>query len=553
MTENIDPTPLTDREQKEKPSFYKARFVHPGWILLIAFIAAILLEKLTHAPAKGLASPLASLLLAVVIAGTALLDGKKLPLASLLLMVVSVLISGLLIFRLEAYTRAALILSTLAGFFLLAISALNGQAWFYELRDYIKGGLTLALSGLVGLPLSIGSLAQSDSPADSPKAKRGALSVLIGLLIAGPFLLIFGLLLSMADSKFSAAISELFAWFRPDNFGEKLLSFILIAGFTWIVTGLLHHVLLKTGTQKKEVDERPWIKPFLGLTESSVVLGSVIILFASFLIIQSKRLFVVSFDLAEVSRYSERAVRGFYELIVVGGLAGLLFFALASFTRRETKGQKLSFSILSTILFAEVGAILFSAFKRLSLYEQAYGFTRDRLVAFIFMLFLGLLLLTMLVLEWTKELKRVALVTLLICLAFSLTLTAVNIDASIATRNVERAIKGQDLDLAYLAQKLSDDAVPTLLAYYQRNELPKELHDKLGQVLSCRIGSVTDQAENQSKWLAWNLSKSRAGKLLAPYAEELRRAYPLKTLDDSSTPVFESKEGYISCNRQFMP
>jgi len=37
------------------------------------------------------------------------------------------------------------------------------------------------------------------------------------------------------------------------------------------------------------------------------------------------------------------------------------------------------------LLLLLTGVILVSAFQRLSLYEAAYGFTRDRLVAHVFM------------------------------------------------------------------------------------------------------------------------------------------------------------------------
>jgi len=118
--------------------------------------------------------------------------------------------------------------------------------------------------------------------------------------------------------------------------------------------------------------------------------------------------------------------------VVVALFTWLVHYGLASFTRRETRRERTTFTLLGILLLLLTGVILVSAFQRLSLYEAAYGFTRDRLIAHISMIFVGLALVVSIVLEVTRGLKHMALSLLVGLLAFSLMLTFVNVDATIA-------------------------------------------------------------------------------------------------------------------------
>ncbi len=85
--------------------------------------------------------------------------------------------------------------------------------------------------------------------------------------------------------------------------------------------------------------------------------------------------------------FSSYAVEGFNQLMVVASIAAVLHYLFASVTKRESRKERVTFSITATLLLAQVGLILVSAFKRLLMYETAYGFTRSRMVAHVFMVF----------------------------------------------------------------------------------------------------------------------------------------------------------------------
>jgi len=138
-----------------------------------------------------------------------------------------------------------------------------------------------------------------------------------------------------------------------------------------------------------------------------------------------------------------------------------LHLALAGLTRRETRAQRVAFTALTTALTGLVLVILASSFARLLLYEQAFGFTRARAVAHVFMVWLALLLVALLWLELRDRVRWFLLASLVAAVGFAATLNVVGVDALIVRQNLARAQAGAELDVTYLAG-LSPDAVPAL-------------------------------------------------------------------------------------------
>src|SRR5512143_2608327 len=116
--------------------------------------------------------------------------------------------------------------------------------------------------------------------------------------------------------------------------------------------------------------------------------------------------------------------------------------------------------------------MLISAYQRLVLYESAYGFSRLRTYTHVFMIWLGLLLIAVVVLEMTRHERAVGLAMLVAALGFIVSLGLLNVDAFIVEQNIQREVQrveesassqnGVTLDAQYFLD-LSDDAVPPLV------------------------------------------------------------------------------------------
>lgn len=495
----------------------------PFPILMIAFTAAILLDLLFFDKMWGWhwAAAVNLYLMAAVI--SARLEEKKLPQKSLTLIVLTSLTALLTGFRSAKATAFALLLVSGLGMLLVTASLLNGQWMQFRLRELIGELFKLIPSGVIGTPLLILEgiqLSQATKEQNPGKSKRG-LAILRGVLITIPLLLVFGLLLASADTIFSDMLGSAFAWLKTDFFDKFIQHAFLILLLTWIGAAALWHALSKSGKQLDIQPDKLLIKPFLGMTETTIALISINLLFALFLVIQFRYFFMGSANVRiDGFTYAEYARRGFFELVAVALIASVLYFGLASLTKRATPAKKRAFSVMAGLLLAQVGVMLISAFQRLRLYEQAYGFTSLRLAAHVFMVFVGLLLLALVIMELTNSFRRLGLVLVLGVLAFALVMVGLNEDAMIAKLNLQRAVQGEKLDADYLVHDLSNDAVPMLFRTMDDSQLAQELQEKLQLVMACRYANFK-RVYGASSWQSKTIPVVIAGKLYKQHEEAL--------------------------------
>ncbi len=140
--------------------------------------------------------------------------------------------------------------------------------------------------------------------------------------------------------------------------------------------------------------------------------------------------------------------------------------------------------------------VVASALYRMHLYEQAYGFTRLRLLVTFFEAWLGLLVLLVLVAGIRLRGRWVPRAAVLTGAATLLALAAMNPDAYVARHNAERPAGVVEMDEGYLVG-LSADALPVVA--------------DLRPDLACR--SSLRPADDD--WLAWNLGRHAARSALA--------------------------------------
>ena len=508
---------------QEKLAQTDGRLKRPFPILLIALAAAVVLDLLFFEKMWGWHWAVAVNLFLIAAVVSARLEKKKIPQTSLTLMALTSLTALLTGFRSASATTTALVLVSGLGMLLVTASLLNGQWMQFRLRELIGELFKLIPSGVIGTPLLILEgiqLSQETKEQNPQKSKRG-LAILRGVLITIPLLLLFGLLLSAADTIFSDMLGSAFDWLKFDIFDNFIPHTFFILLLTWLGAAALWHALTKSEKRLAIQPDKPLFKPFLGMTETSIALISLNVLFALFLVVQVRYFFAGSANVSiDGFTYAEYARRGFFELVAVAVIASLLYFSLASFTRRDTQAKKRAFSVMAGLLLAQVGVMLISAFQRLRLYEQAYGFTSLRLAAHVFMVFVGLLLLALIIMELTNSFRRLGLVLMLGCLAFALVMVGLNEDALIAQQNLERAVQGEKLDAAYLIHGLTNDAVPTLFRTMDDPELDPELQEKLQLVMACRYGNYKEVFGN-APWQSTSISELVAGKLYKQHEEVL--------------------------------
>src|SRR6185503_13629357 len=373
---------------------------------------------------KPLGINFAIFLTLVLLTGILLLraDGLRLALSSSLLLFPMAFLGAMTFIHLEPMT---VFLSISMAIFLLGVFALtylSGEWLRYTLIDYVFGYLRL-FGSMIARPL--GFVAENrrlhlEQPALNQKPGARVWPVVRGIVIALPVIAIFASLLSSADPIFANRLKDFMDVFRIDNLPEYIFRLVYILILAYLLAGTFLHAAQKSD---EKVEEKTWVSAFLGFTESTIVLGSVVLLFIAFVVIQFQYFFGGRANIGiEGYTYSEYAVKGFGELVTVAFFSLLLLLGLGAITRRENENQRRTFSIRGGGLVGLVIVMLITAFQRLGLYEAAYGFSRLRTYTHIFMIWLGLLLVAVVIFEVLRRERLIGLGMVLASLGFVISL-----------------------------------------------------------------------------------------------------------------------------------
>jgi hypothetical protein len=303
---------------------------------------------------------------------------------------------------------------------------------------------------------------------------------------------VFGALFASADAVFARWVGALV----PDIGSEDLFvrGFVL-AAFAGLTLAGVYVALCPPRVERLALPTgRAVSRPF----EWAVPVGLVVGVFAVFVAAQLTVMFGGHGYLRRTTglTYAEYVHQGFGQLTV----ATALTLAVVAVARRKaslsTPRDRLVLRVLLGALCALTLVVVASALYRMHVYEEAYGFTRLRVLVSVFEGWLGLVLLLVLATGITLRGPWVPRAALLTGAALLLGLAAVNPDAYIAERNVERFEETGRIDWYYLSG-LSADAVPVLA------ELPK-------RYLPCVIEGVPQRDD----WLEWNYGRAQASMAL---------------------------------------
>lgn len=337
--------------------------------------------------------------------------------------------------------------------------------------------------------------------------------VVRGILLSLPILFVFLLLLSSADLVFQKYIDALFDFSIAP---ETVFRWGLIGLVTSLFTGAYALIFMPTSTP--ETDSAPMKKRFdLGTTESSIILGSVSLLFFVFVVVQLAYLFGGSDQIASTGHtYAEYARKGFFELITVAAISLLLILTIKKSITLRTSKQTLTFKWLSGILIVEVMVIMLSAHMRLNLYEEAYGFTILRLWSHLFILWLAFAF-SLLLFHIVKSKSDInfAFPLFISALCFFAVINLINPDAFIAKRNIDRFNEVGKIDLDYLSG-LSEDATPAIggLLDHPNAELQKSAANILDRQKLAPTRHIDD-------WQSANLARKRADQIFRDSAAKI--------------------------------
>ncbi|WP_337100218.1 DUF4153 domain-containing protein [Paenibacillus sp. YIM B09110] len=339
-------------------------------------------------------------------------------------------------------------------------------------------------------------------------AKHAAFKkVIIGLLLAAPLLIVVITLLASADSIFQSwlnKIPELFQLSSVDELIGRSLYGAVVALYAFCYIWVL--LFRKSSGDSKDAPlqaagagDRG--KIMLDPVTAGTFLLSINAVYLLFVSIQFSYLFGAAGGmLPGGSAYAEYARRGFVELVVVSVINVCLLLGGLHRIRRAGRGAELVRKLSLTSLIGCTLVMLISAYSRLSLYEEAYGYTQVRLLVHGFMIYLTVLCVIAVFRIW-KERFSLAKAYIGVSIAAYVLMNYLNIDARIAGNNIERFQQSGIIDMTYLST-LSLDAAP---AIYRLEKQHPELEGIDAAVLNWRR-----EASSHGKWQSWSVAIQRA-------------------------------------------
>lgn len=357
--------------------------------------------------------------------------------------------------------------------------------------------------------------------------------ILIGLVISIPLIIVVINLLASADGVFNRVLMTFPEWWSGLSLSEGLTRFLWINLFTLLFFGYLWGFVDTRGTSaKRQMEEEAGgaaakaresltelaleseLDSILGrsrFTIDPIILGTLLIsvnlVYVLFVTVQFTYLFGAwEGVLPDGKSYAEYARSGFVELVTVTSLNFIILMVTLAFGGQDGgKLKKLNANLLFTLIGCS-GVMLYSAYTRLILYEEAYGYTYIRFMVHAFMIFLALLLVVA-ALRIRSTAIPLAQCYIVISLCAYVFINYVGMDTLIAQKNIERFRESGTIDEAYL-QSLSTDAIPTLIKF------SKEEHPAMKPYLEQKWMTLS---QIDRRWPSFNLSHYRATKDLSDY------------------------------------
>ena len=340
------------------------------------------------------------------------------------------------------------ILCLLAGALVMTVSVTRATT----ISGFVLSALAWPLAGLRGLPWVAESI-------NAFGGRSRAAPIIRTLAVSGIAVVIFGVLFASADPVLASWLRTLLPeW----SFARLVLRGFVAVAVAAAVLGAAYLALNPPRVDNAAGEaghstryRYEWLAPVLLVN----------LVFVAFLIAQATVVFGGHDYLRRTTglTYAQYVHQGFGQLTIATGLTLVVVWATARKAAQTTREDRLWLRASLGLLCVLTLIVVASALYRMQVYQEAYGFTRLRLLVDVFEGWLGFVVLTVLVAGIKLKgsaLPRIALFSGAAALA---ALAFANPDAWIARHNIERYQASERIDWYYL-EGLSADALPEIAA-----------------------------------------------------------------------------------------
>ncbi|WBW97528.1 DUF4153 domain-containing protein [Oceanirhabdus sp. W0125-5] len=404
------------------------------------------------------------------------------------------------------YTNGAFIICNL----IIIVIALNSAILIGKYNYNIDEVLIIKSVEVMFIPFeNIGRITkligkQISRKGKSSNVKENKKYIIQGIVILIGLLVVIVPLLMSADEIFKLKILNLSNSFDYDVDGQTLLRIIVFA-LVFIYNTIFIWSLKYDYYIVNKVNERKSI--FKYETVMIVLIGLNIIYFL-FSIIQVSYLYGGGKGkLPQGMIYSTYARQGFFELVMVTIINLALILVVKILTEKLISNRNRIINVLCSCVIIFTYNMLFSAFYRMSLYVQAFGYTRLRIIVQFTIITLAIIILIIFLSLWIEEIPMKRLIIISTLLMY-MGLNIFNIDGFIVRRNIEIYNKTGVLDKGYI-RTLVYDGTSELNKLIEGNKI-----NYANEIDKNDIKQIIEEVKSKylkgyDNWFEFNFSKSR--------------------------------------------
>jgi hypothetical protein len=385
----------------------------------------------------------------------------------------------------------------------LAVLSIGAESWGALSARFLLAVPFLAPARVWGA--SAREVADSPKSISSPRAR----AIVRGAILSAPVIIILFVLLGDADPVIRWGTDHVYAWLPDWSFPPRLLFFVLLLSIT-LGANVISGRQLAAKLPQFPLVSRTYT---VGLTEQRMVLWSAAAVMWLFVVLQIVYLFQPPpVALNSGVTFAEYARQGFGELSFAATIVGAIILLLEYARPVDlSERDRLMFVRLELGLLLALELVLVSAFRRVMLYEDAYGFTTTRLFAQAYMVVMSLSLIALgievargsISVSFGRRVAEIALGVFTVLVFW-------NSDAWIVNRNIDRAVQDGKFDAGYV-RLLSRDVIPTLIS--RRAELPTDARASVEEWLACT------SIPTERRWFEWNRSVSAVDRALRTWSK----------------------------------
>ncbi len=353
--------------------------------------------------------------------------------------------------------------------------------------------------------------------------------VILGLVLAIPFVGIVSALLMESDEMFKVMFSFIF-----DNFLSRVLEYVL-----YTIFGLPIAMAFFSAWYTKYVEDKkqslvtvnqPVHKSNRYVIPLALVYSVIIpVCVVYFLYLISQVSYFISFIadnlLPKDFTIVDYARRGFFELCVIAVINLIVIILMVSFSKRPQGKIAVGVKGITIMMSAFTMIFIVTAIYKMSMYIKKYGYTPMRIDTAVFMIFLFVIFVTIILHQIFGKInlfKTTTVILLLFLGAFNI----MNVDAFVAKENIRMYKNGQiewmGSDLLY---RLDDSAYEYIVPFAEEEnnglswEDNKALHSAI-RSRKIRLKYSSGYEDMSDAFPSFNVSRYKVCKILNRYDDE---------------------------------